>query len=129
MISSLRKFLPTIAVSALIIYATLFPHPVGADELPKIPHFDKVVHVGMFLCFGIALTVDLLRSGMKIKGKEIFFIAFCSIVFGGIIELAQEYMHIGRAGDYLDFLADIAGAIPAPFIGRFAYGLFTRSRV
>lgn len=57
-------WLPSALVVAVIIYATLFPDPAGADELPDIPGIDKLIHAIMFGGMAGALAFDYCRSHM-----------------------------------------------------------------
>lgn len=40
----------------------------------------------------------------------------CPIVLGGVVELLQEYLTTYRGGDWLDFIADITGAVASSLI-------------
>lgn len=115
---NLFSYWPTAIVVAVIIYATLFPHPVGADALPVIPGIDKVVHAIMFGGLTGALIFDYARShGRTLPscGIAVLF-ALSSILAGGAIELLQDAMQLGRGADVYDFIADAAGASAAFFI-------------
>ena len=109
---------PTAIVVAVIIYATLFPHPVGADELPVIPGIDKLIHAIMFGGLTGALIFDYARSHdrtLPSRGIAALF-ALASTLAGGGIELLQDAMQLGRGADIYDFIADAAGAFAAFFI-------------
>jgi VanZ family protein len=47
----------------------------------------------------------------RVTSKTIFISLFFSIIYGGIIELIQQYVLLLRTGDLYDFLSDIIGAI------------------
>ncbi len=102
-------------VVAVILYATLFPHPLGEEEIPAFPGADKLVHAIMFGGMTGALIFDYMRSRKASAIKTGIIIAFVvsSIVTGGIIELLQGAMNCGRSADWLDLAADAFGAVVA----------------
>jgi len=91
---------------------------VPGDELPKtnaihIPHFDKIVHFGMFFIMGIFLMAEF-RIQTKLKRNTILIISLLLIgIYGGAIEFLQQNYFVNRSGDYMDLLADILGGITA----------------
>lgn len=94
---------------------------IPGDDLPKtsiiiIPHFDKIVHFGMFFIMGIFLFAELrIQTNLKritITGIVLFLIA----VYGGFIEYLQQNYFINRSGDYWDLTADVLGGIFAIII-------------
>ena len=104
-------------VLAVIVYATLFPDPAGVDELPAIPHIDKLIHAIMFGGFAGAMAFDYTRSHSLNRppmGKMLLFAAI-SLAYGGITEVLQDAMHLGRGADFYDFLADGVGVAVAVF--------------
>lgn len=114
----LLSYWPTAIVVAVILYATLFPHPVGVDDLPVIPGIDKVIHAIMFGGLTGALIFDYARSHRRTlpsRGIAAMF-ALASTLAGGGIELLQDAMQLGRGADIYDFIADAAGAFAAFFI-------------
>lgn len=113
------SYLFTIVVTISIIYLTLFPHPLP-DGTPKLfPHADKLVHALMFWAFYTSFAFDRLRKLLKggaptrLSGKWLSIIMATTIAFGLAVEIAQSAMDLGRGGDFLDFLADTAGALVA----------------
>lgn len=119
----LNKFLPpyacSVAVTAAIIYLTLFPEPLPPDTPALFQHADKVVHAIMFWAFFTSVAVDMLRQRLKrhkpvrLSRSELTVIFIASSLFGLAIEIAQWAMQLGRGADALDFLADSAGAAAA----------------
>ncbi len=45
MLNRIPPMLPTIVVTIVILYLTLFPDPVPSDVIPLFPYADKVVHL------------------------------------------------------------------------------------
>lgn len=123
----------TIVCGALIIYLTLVPKPLGEMQVSLFPGADKAVHGIMFGGFALCLAIDIWRrsplcvrttiksgerraeSGEKplhrLGSIKILLAGGLSILFGGVIEIVQNAMHIGREGDVWDFVADCCGAI------------------
>ncbi len=64
-----------------------------------------------------ALAFDYERARSRQKPEPRVMLLFCviSLVFGGIIELLQDAMAIGRGADWLDFAADALGVTVAYF--------------
>ena len=96
-------------VVAVILYATLNSDPVGVDDLPVIPHLDKIIHAIMFGGLFAALCFDLYRSGRQLStGVKVAFAIACAVA-GGLDEAGQILMENGRSGDIADWIADCTG--------------------
>ena len=91
---------------------------IPGNDLPKtsalsIPHFDKIVHFGMFFVMGIFLFSEI-SIQTKLKRISITSIILLMIaIYGATIEYLQQNYFINRSGDYLDLLADVLGGIIA----------------
>lgn len=111
------RWLPSAIVIAVILYATLFPDPAGADMLPLVPHIDKLIHAIMFGGLAGALAFDYERTGSRQRPEPRVMLICCCIAlaFGGAIELLQGVMDLGRGADLWDFAADAAGVAVAYF--------------
>ncbi|WP_372755181.1 VanZ family protein [Labilibaculum sp.] len=91
---------------------------IPGDDLPKtsiivIPHFDKIVHFGLFFVMGIFLFAEL---SFQTKFKQITISAIILLliaIYGSLIEYLQQNYFIHRSGDYWDLLADVFGGIMA----------------
>lgn len=115
----LYSFLPphtlTVIIGCIILYLTLMPDPVPENDLALIPHIDKLVHAIMFGSLAVAIALDRSRS----RGLESLtwgFLTLCAViatVAGGLIELLQGAMAMGRGCDTLDLGADFLGALVA----------------
>ncbi|MFA8449080.1 MAG: VanZ family protein [Bacteroidales bacterium] len=83
---------------------------------------DKVVHFIMFGGLSFFLLSGLSRQYQLTKFRWSFAIVcvLISIVYGGVTELLQAYVFVGRDGNIFDFLANVLGAI----LGSLAYGLY-----
>ena len=108
-----RYHFPAILWAAAVLILTLLP----SDKLPETPErellsFDTLAHAGVF---GL-LSFLVARSFYFEYGKPQFLkfallvaVVLCAF-FGGIIELLQTIMKVGRHGETGDVLSDIIGA-------------------
>jgi len=107
-------------VTLAILWLTLAPQPLPDNDVSLFEGADKVVHALMFGGLVFAMVVDrrLLcdrrRDGgykMKRQLPALLCMAAAATVFGGLIELFQGWMAMGRGCDPLDFLADAVGSV------------------
>lgn len=106
------RFLTSAVVTAGVLYLTLAPRPFGSVRIPLFEGADKVVHFMMFLAMAFAYHFDFRRGKKPVDEARLMGWIFVSLsAFGGLIELAQWKMWMGRSGDWYDLLADIAGAV------------------
>jgi VanZ family protein len=87
-----------IAMLLVITVVCLLP----STELPSTGMSDKTEH---FLAFG-ALAFWF---GSIVVRRDLPWVALAAIAFGGLIEIAQSSMGLGRQGDLLDLAADSIG--------------------
>lgn len=83
------------------------------DKLPKIkiPHLDKMVHFTMYFVLAILLFKSIKQiseQNLFNKYPYIFTLIIC-VLYGGIIEIMQEYIFTGRSMDLYDFIANSIG--------------------
>lgn len=106
------RFLTSAVVTAGVLYLTLAPRPFGSVRIPLFEGADKVVHFMMFFAMAFAYHFDFRRGKKPVDEARLMGWIFVSLsAFGGLIELAQWKMWMGRSGDWYDLLADIAGAV------------------
>lgn len=106
------RFLTSAVVTAGVLYLTLAPRPFGSVRIPLFEGSDKVVHFMMFFAMAFAYHFDFRRGKKPVDEARLMGWIFVSLsAFGGLIELAQWKMRMGRSGDWYDLLADIAGAV------------------
>lgn len=113
-LSRLPFFSLSILTTAIILYLTLVPHPIPEDDIPLIPGLDKIVHGIMFGALTLALCIDYSRKWHDFNAvplKMLICFSGCSAAFGGLVEIAQGAMGLGRGADVADWGADIAGCI------------------
>jgi VanZ family protein len=83
-----------------IAYVCLMPGPA----LPSVAMSDKLQHL---LGFG-ALAFWF---GSIVVRRELLWVGVGVVAFGGLIELAQGAMGMGRQGDWRDLAADALGVV------------------
>lgn len=106
------RFLTSAVVTAGVLYLTLAPRPFGSVRIPLFEGADKVVHFMMFFAMAFAYHFDFRRGKKPVDEARLMGWIFVSLsAFGGLIELAQWKMRMGRSGDWYDLLGDIAGAV------------------
>ncbi|MDP3446315.1 MAG: VanZ family protein [Ignavibacteria bacterium] len=87
---------------------------------------DKIVHL---FIFGVFTFLVLYGNRTQYFGSKkrftIVLAALTGIAYGGITELLQYYLFVGRDGNIFDFLANVAGC----FSGIGIFMLFFRKKV
>lgn len=88
------------------------------DDVPSsgwygLPHFDKLVHFGLFFVLVSLFCIPVLRSSIPAKNQFLIIVSFIilSIGWGLIVELIQDHFISGRTYDLRDWIADSAGVI------------------
>lgn len=117
------KILPpwtlTIATAVIISYLTLIPRPVPADMPELFPGADKLVHALMFGALSGAIVIDYSRKKRaRAKWRIAAYAVVIAVAAGGLIELLQSAMALGRSSETADFIADAAGALAGAFVGK-----------
>ena len=100
-------FWTLIIMAVCWIPITVLQNGIG-DEHPKaFPHFDKVVHAGIFAVFGLLW----LRT---VPGKARYLVVLAAgAVLAVITEYGQSLPIIGRDGDVADGVCDVLGVVLA----------------
>ncbi|GBU08692.1 hypothetical protein AwDysgo_20230 [Bacteroidales bacterium] len=86
------------------------------SDLPEldisIPHLDKIIHFGIYFVLSLLMYAELTRFFKRsVHRSSIFIMAWViPLIYSGLVELIQEYFSATRTGDWLDFLANAAGA-------------------
>jgi VanZ family protein len=110
-------FLPLLTV-ALIFVATCLIVPSRIPEMPEGFPWDKLVHFGMFFFLSAVSLVDYYRmhKGNPPAFRRIFWGFFVPALYGGGIELLQEYFFTSRSAEWGDWIADILGSLAATLL-------------
>lgn len=112
----LKYFVKPIIWLLIICYGLFIP----ASSLPKkpflaIPHFDKLVHFGLFFVFCLLLFVPF----KKLKLNHLFYAPLISIILSGILETTQHILSSSRSSNFYDFLANTAGVLTSVLFFHF----------
>lgn len=110
--------IPVGTISAVIFSAVLLLTLMPSDGIPSvsIPHIDKAVHFIMFGSLSVVMLFDWSRYVGRVYARQLITVAVLSTVAGGIIELLQGAMGMGRGADWFDLLADASGAFLMPVL-------------
>lgn len=104
----IRGYWKTIIICIGILYASLNHTPGIA--LPTFVGADKWMHGLMYAVLGCAICWE--SSAMHVQGWKKWMITLgFPVIFGGFIEILQETWFPPRSGDWMDWVADCAGAI------------------
>jgi VanZ family protein len=102
----LKRFMKPFIWLGVICYGLFIPaHSIPKTSLLKIPHFDKLVHFGMFFVFCLLLFVPF----KKLKLNPYLFASLTALFFATLLEWLQQYVTITRSSDFFDFLANVSG--------------------
>lgn len=112
----IKLYWKTTLAAVLIFYLSVVKVSFGMAHLFSIfgwPHFDKFVHFMLYAMLSTTFCFDVVRSyGWNfLKNAGVAFLL--PAVYGGLMELLQEYFFPPRTGDWFDFLADSIGALVA----------------
>ena len=110
--NSIPVWTATFVIMAVIMVLTLMP----SSDVPSvsIPHIDKLVHFLMFGGLSSVILMDYSRFRRHLGWSQWIVIASLSAAIGGLIELLQDYMEMGRGAEWNDFIADTLGAFLLP---------------
>lgn len=108
----IKKFYKSILSFFFVLLLSFVP----VDETEKIvfmniPHFDKIVHFGMYFVLTFFLFYDIQINTKKPIKTYILSALLFIILFSGIIEIIQEIFISGRFGSFYDFFSNILGSI------------------
>lgn len=117
-----EKFLPmkafilryplSIAIILLVTYLSFFKPP--QTELDDVPGIDKLAHTAMYFVMAGLLWLEFYRGRRKTNAPMWHAWVgafFCPLIYGGLVELLQEYCTEYRGGEWLDFAANSSGVI------------------
>ena len=95
----------------ILILSGLSGDTVNKISFINIPHFDKIVHAGIYF---ILCSIIIYESGFfksKYSFSTLFTILLISISYGILMEIMQEYVFIKRSNDLFDIIANSTGAV------------------
>ena len=104
----------------ITVLCLLPPQDLPGKSLWRIPHFDKMVHFGMYF-----ILAGLMARPVKTVRVPVWTVTLLTSVFvGGMIEILQFAVTSQRSASWGDFLADMAGAV----VGLLLYGWLVAER-
>jgi len=101
----------------LWIIVILILSSISGDSLEKvpkinIPHFDKIVHFGMYSILQYLFILKFSKTTCKISASKFLFItSIFSVSYSISMEFAQAYLFEKRSGDVFDVLANTIGVV------------------
>ncbi|MFT4203555.1 MAG: VanZ family protein [Chitinophagaceae bacterium] len=130
MASSSKKlwlcYIPALAWAILIYILLTLPEKDFEDsELNQIPHFDKVVHMGLFGAQVFWLTLPLAKR-YKPNAAILRWITLAVILFGILMEYVQKYFTVDRSFDWTDMVADSVGAVLSYFCMHYIFSQYQK---
>ena len=113
MMKKLINMIPVWSLSALatliVAYLSLAPNPPSTDVVSS----DKVAHAIAYFVLTVVFTIDYIRSRLPHHTRFDVELAFAAAAatLGGVLEICQLIMNIGRHYEWQDWVADIIGAV------------------
>lgn len=98
-------------VSVVVVVLSTMPVP-EVPELEDVPFFDKWVHFVMYASLSVAIWMDRRLICRRVMSVLLWVLLFVyPSLMGGLMELVQAYLTTCRSGDWVDFYADVFGAL------------------
>lgn len=103
-----RLFIKPLIWLLIICYGLFIP----ASNLPKksfmaIPHFDKLVHFGLFFLFCLLLF----KPFKQLRMNYLLIAPLFSLILSGLLEIVQHIISSSRSSNLYDFYANAAGIL------------------
>ena len=98
----------------VMFVATHWPEIEKYGPRWQIPHFDKLVHAGLYAGWVVVWWWLLSRGGRAVSGAAINWLVLGGAAYGVFDETTQAI--VGRSPAIGDFAADVAGLIAATVV-------------
>ncbi|QNP53760.1 VanZ family protein [Hymenobacter qilianensis] len=109
--------------AAFILLLTLTP----SKDMPVTPRwellsFDTAAHAFVFAVLAVLSFFSIRRQSRfpGLRAMAVPFVIIGSTLFGGLIEVLQSSMNLGRHGEWSDLLSDGIGALLGGFFAQIA---------
>lgn len=99
---------PVIAYCAIIFIQSSHPSP---DNFPRVPHLDKIAHVGMYAILSVLCFRALMQSLAGCRQLRIALLSVLMATLYGASDELHQYFIPYRQADTLDLVADAVGAV------------------
>jgi VanZ family protein len=106
------NILPAILYACVILAMSSIPGKSFPDL--KWLSYDKLLHVGEYLIFGIFVSHALMRPDRK-RIQLVLLTLLIAVTFGAVDELYQNLIP-GRLPSYRDWLANVVGVVTGSFL-------------
>ncbi|WP_430814349.1 VanZ family protein [Carboxylicivirga sp. RSCT41] len=108
-----KKYHKTLSIILIITVLSLINTVrIKPDNLPVIPHFDKIVHFLMYFTLGFVFMFEYYIHHHKTITR-VSKILILPLIYGGIMEVLQYAVTPYRSGDWWDMLANGCGIFAA----------------
>lgn len=106
-----KLFVISLLWAVLILIMSGLPgNSLPQSSLWSIPQFDKIVHMCLYFPLGFFLTAEFRVNHVNyLKKWSIPITLFIVALYGGLIEIGQDYLFYQRSADWFDFFSDIVG--------------------
>lgn len=115
-----RSYPLSVLVVAVVTYLSFFD--AGNMPATSLAYADKLVHVLMYTGLSGIFWLEWIMVHRRMKKnvkKGMLYCFLMPVLFGGLIELGQEYLTTFRSGDWLDFAANVTGTAIATLFSLF----------
>jgi VanZ family protein len=103
-----RRHIYPVIWLGLITYASVTPSK-NFPELKLFPHFDKVVHFGIYFVLALLLAAAFIKD--RKYSRSYLLAGLASVITGIVFELIQKYLTTDRSGAIDDILANTLGVL------------------
>lgn len=116
------RYWKSIAITVFVLFLSFFDF-APAEAMPRFSSSDKVMHMLLYLIFGLVLMTDQIWGVNKSYRKRQFLMwtVVFPILLGGLAELTQHFFFYPRQAEWLDWAGDAAGILIAWIIFEFIY--------
>ncbi|TCN72110.1 VanZ family protein [Acetobacteroides hydrogenigenes] len=104
--------LVTVWAAIILVLCGMPPQDVDKVKFFDLPYMDKIVHFALYFVLAmLVMAVLTLNSHLKTsRWTYIITITIC-LLYGWLIEVLQRAFFAGRSFEWLDVVADTAGAV------------------
>lgn len=130
-IKVIPPYLPTLLILGTICYISLNANPLPDDTRWLLfKGADKLIHFIMYIALTGTFCFDYYRRDSHRHAlPTLIWALLAAILIGGILEIMQWQMALGREGDYIDFIANTLGAITGIIAGHRIFAHSTHTKV
>lgn len=105
----LLHYIPSLLLAGAIAYLSLLREPHIPPTI-RFAYADKWAHLVMYIILSFALIADARRDNLSKRMAAVIALLLPSL-YGGLLELLQHFFFYPRTGDWIDWLADVVGAL------------------